>query len=384
MTYNRKYINILFHEFFKGNPNSKKKNPGGKMRKRMYKSYHIIIIPHDKVRSRNIFLTAKMLKLLTLVTIALLMTFTVLITLHTKNFNKIRIALFPTIRKNSILLKDNKEMVEKKERLEFVVDSLRTKLFSERAVHREKLKALNVQAERVQKFAENLRIMAGFKLNPEHAQPPGLGGPIPEEEDENFLKIENVEDDSILSEFSYAERTLFKKMWSSKRELNFLWDYFEDKSSVIEGTPEIQPVPGFILSGFGYRIGPFSGRSEFHRGVDIPAPIGTKIKAPAAGVVIFVGRKGGYGKLLVIDHGNNYKTVYGHLHSFDVKVGDRVTKGDFVGEVGNTGRSTGPHLHYEVVLNDVAVNPVKYFKSVEERKKDIGEGIETVNETEER
>jgi murein DD-endopeptidase MepM/ murein hydrolase activator NlpD len=352
------------------------------MRKKRYRSYHIIIIPYDKVRSKEIFFSVKSLKFITIGAIALVLIVTTLISLHTVNYQRIRTALYPTMRKNTVLMNENREMTEDKDRLVFIIDSLTSQLHSERAVHREKLKALNVQAERIKKFAENLRIMAGFKLDPKHKQPPGLGGPIPEEEDKNFLKVEDVESEEILSSFLSAESSLFKKMSKSNKDLRFLWSYFENKSSVIEGTPEMQPVPGFILSGFGYRIDPFSGREEFHKGVDIPAPTGTKIKAPAAGVVIFAGRRGGYGKIIVIDHGNNYKTVYGHLHEFDVEVGDRVQKGDFIGEVGNTGRSTGSHLHYEVRLNDVAVNPVNYFKSVEERKKDLEEKEETAVDSE--
>ncbi|TES93652.1 MAG: hypothetical protein E3J87_01835 [Candidatus Cloacimonadota bacterium] len=343
------------------------------MKKKLYKSYHLIIIPYDKTGGRSILFTVKALKLLTLLLIMVIAIPSTLITLHTRNYYRLRTTLFPTLEKNSILTRENSEMKEETAKLELVIDSLTTQLFSERAVQRERLKSLNERVERIKKFAENLRIMAGFKLEPNVAQPPGLGGPVPEQDDENFLFTEDVEKQEILLAFNEAGALLSKKLTSSKEKLKFLWDYFENKSSVIEGTPEIQPVPGFIISGFGYRINPFSGREEFHRGIDIPAPTGTKIKAPADGVVIFVGRRGGYGYLVEIDHGNNYKTVYGHLHTFDVEVGDRVRKGDFIGEVGSTGRSTGAHLHYEVRLNNVAVDPVNYLKSVEERKKEFEE-----------
>lgn len=342
------------------------------MRKKRYRSYHIIIIPYDKVRSRNIYLTTKLLKLLTVVAVLVIAAIGTLSTLHTRNYYRIRTTLYPTMKKNAALTKENTEMKEGEETLQFVVDSLTNQLHAERTVHRERLKALNAQAVKVKKFAENLRIMAGFKLDPKHAQPPGLGGPIPQDKD-SLLLAGNIENIKIVKAFGNAENRISKKFSKTQKNLRFLWGYFEGKNSVIEGTPELKPVPGAILSGFGYRIGPFTGREEFHQGVDIPAPRGTKIKAPADGVVIFVGRRGGYGKLLVIDHGNNYKTVYGHLHAFDVEVGDRVRKGDYIGEVGNTGRSTGAHLHYEVKLNDVAVNPVSYFRSVDERIKDYEE-----------
>ena len=346
---------------------------GGKMKKKMYKSFHLMFVPYDKKSSKSIFLTARVQKVLTLASIVIVVVVTSLITRHTKNYYKLRTSHFPTLKENTLLAKENKKMKVKEEGSQFVIDSLTAQLFSERAVHRERLKSLNMQVERVKKFAEELRVMVGFKLEPKEAQPPGLGGPVSEDEEVKFLLTEDVENDDVLLAFDKGEKQVLKKLSSAKDNLKLLWSYFENKNFIIEGTPEIQPVPGSILSGFGYRINPFTGREEMHRGVDIPAPIGTKIRAPSDGVVVFVGRRGGYGKILEIDHGNSYKTVYGHLHAFDVEVGDRVKKGDFIGEVGNTGRSTGPHLHYEVRLNNVAVNPITYFRSVEERKREFEE-----------
>lgn len=344
------------------------------MKRKRFRSYHIIIIPYDKVSSRNICLTGTMLKFLTVFAVLIIGGIGTFSTLHIRNYQRIRTALYPTMRKNAVLTRENTEMMEGKEHLQSVIDSLTNQIHAERTVHRERLKALNAQAVKVKKFAENLRIMAGFKLDPKHEQPPGLGGPIPEDKD-TLLLAGDIEHGRILKAFGNAENRISRGFSTAQKDLRLLWEYFEGKSSVVEGTPELQPVPGTILSGFGYRIGPFTGREEFHQGVDIPAPLGTKIKAPADGVVIFAGRMGGYGRLIVIDHGNNYKTVYGHLNAFDVEVGDRVRKGDYVGEVGNSGRSTGSHLHYEVKLNDVTVNPVNYFISVDERKKEY-DGIE--------
>jgi murein DD-endopeptidase MepM/ murein hydrolase activator NlpD len=98
-----------------------------------------------------------------------------------------------------------------------------------------------------------------------------------------------------------------------------------------------------------------------HAGIDIATKTGTPIAAPADGVVSFSGRKGAFGKVLVIDHGYGYSTFYGHCSSLKKKVGDRVKRGDVIAYVGNTGRSTGPHLHYEVRVNGVATNPTKYI-----------------------
>ncbi|MCU1266367.1 MAG: hypothetical protein JWM21_2685 [Acidobacteria bacterium] len=127
-------------------------------------------------------------------------------------------------------------------------------------------------------------------------------------------------------------------------------------------TPSIWPVDGKLESGFGGRRNPFGGSSyEFHDGQDIVVPSGTPVVAGAKGTVTFVGWQHGYGRLVVIDHGGGLTTRYGHLSEFDVEQDQEVARGEFIGRVGSTGRSTGPHLHYEVRINDNPVNPLQYL-----------------------
>jgi murein DD-endopeptidase MepM/ murein hydrolase activator NlpD len=127
-------------------------------------------------------------------------------------------------------------------------------------------------------------------------------------------------------------------------------------------TPSIWPVNGKLESGFGGRHDPFGGSSyEFHTGQDIVVPSGTPVIAGARGKVIFVGWQNGYGRLIEIDHGGGLTTRYGHLSEFDVALGQEVGRGEFIGRVGSTGRSTGPHLHYEVRINDDPVDPLQYL-----------------------
>jgi murein DD-endopeptidase MepM/ murein hydrolase activator NlpD len=127
-------------------------------------------------------------------------------------------------------------------------------------------------------------------------------------------------------------------------------------------TPSIWPVDGKLESGFGGRRNPFGGSSyEFHDGQDIDALSGAPVVAGAKGTVIFVGWQHGYGRLVEIDHGGGLTTRYGHLSEFDVEQGHEVARGEFIGRVGSTGRSTGPHLHYEVRINDTPVNPLQYL-----------------------
>jgi murein DD-endopeptidase MepM/ murein hydrolase activator NlpD len=126
--------------------------------------------------------------------------------------------------------------------------------------------------------------------------------------------------------------------------------------------PNLWPVEGQVTGSFGERIDPFNGEGAFHSGVDIGSSYGHRIIAPADGVVTLTDTMGGYGKTIIINHGNGISTRYGHLSGFAVTAGQRVQRGDLIGYVGESGRSTGPHLHYEVRINDTPVNPYKYLR----------------------
>ncbi|HEX5964467.1 MAG TPA: M23 family metallopeptidase, partial [Pyrinomonadaceae bacterium] len=127
-------------------------------------------------------------------------------------------------------------------------------------------------------------------------------------------------------------------------------------------TPTLWPVEGTLEGGFGGRRNPFGGGGyEFHSGQDIEAAWGAPVVAGAAGKVSFVGWQNGYGQLVVVDHGGGLTTKYGHLSHIDVNLDQTVSRGQLLGKVGSTGRSTGPHLHYEVRINDEAVNPLPYL-----------------------
>ncbi|MEM7244358.1 MAG: M23 family metallopeptidase [Acidobacteriota bacterium] len=132
-------------------------------------------------------------------------------------------------------------------------------------------------------------------------------------------------------------------------------------TSFLESLPTIWPVHGRVTSGYQWRKDPFTGKPQFHRGIDIAAERGTPVLAPADGVITFAGRKGGYGNCVKIDHGNGRETLYGHLHKMHVEVGQVVHRADLIGEVGSTGRASGPHLHYEILEAGERVNPLKDY-----------------------
>lgn len=152
-----------------------------------------------------------------------------------------------------------------------------------------------------------------------------------------------------------------KESERAQQELELLDKYFKDRHVVLESTPSIWPVRGVFASGFGMRRDPISGVHSFHKGIDIFADTGTPIIAPANGTVIFSANRGGYGLHVTLDHGFGVKSRFAHMSKTEVEVGQKVKRGDRLGLVGSTGRSTGPHLHYEVIVNDVPQSPFRYI-----------------------
>ena len=137
--------------------------------------------------------------------------------------------------------------------------------------------------------------------------------------------------------------------------------YITEQRAKMSAVPSGWPVKGWITAGFGSRIDPFSGSLSFHEGVDIANDKGTPIRATADGVVNYASFERGYGNVVILNHANGYTTRYGHMQRYVVAPGEHVKKDQTIGYLGSSGRSTAPHLHYEVRLNGVAVNPTKYL-----------------------
>jgi murein DD-endopeptidase MepM/ murein hydrolase activator NlpD len=156
-----------------------------------------------------------------------------------------------------------------------------------------------------------------------------------------------------------------KKLSSQSKSFDEVFEITKEKQKMLKAIPSIQPINNRdltrIASGFGMRMHPIYKILKMHKGMDFTAPIGTEIYATGDGVVEKVGWTGGYGKTILINHGYGYKTRYAHCSKFDCKKGQKVKRGDHIGYVGNTGQSTGPHLHYEVFKNKRQINPVNFF-----------------------
>jgi len=222
-----------------------------------------------------------------------------------------------------------------------------------------KINQINQRMAKLQEFERKLRVMTN--LEPSEGQDLffSLGG----------SNINNLKSDYQLKE---VHKGIIQQMHKSLENLETeievtsisqaeLNNFLKEQKSILACTPSISPTNGWFSSGFGYRISPFTNRREFHKGLDIGNRIGTPVIAPADGLVVFVGREGNFGKMLSINHGYNLTTRYGHLNKFRVKKGQYVKRGQVIAEVGKSGRSTGPHLHYEVLVNGVPVNPLRYI-----------------------
>ena len=178
---------------------------------------------------------------------------------------------------------------------------------------------------------------------------------------QNLATIGEKKQDEALKDMHQELTQLQEAASKQETSLQTLIEYFEDKRSLYASTPAVWPVRGWVTSPFGNRISPLTGMIQFHEGIDIAAQIGTPVVAPADGVVIKADFEAGYGNVVELSHGYGLKTVFGHNSRLNVKPGQHVKRGDIIAYTGNTGSSTGPHLHYEVRVNGLPVNPVRYL-----------------------
>ena len=152
-----------------------------------------------------------------------------------------------------------------------------------------------------------------------------------------------------------------KKSQIKHQNIGLLLGQLYEKKDILQSTPNRKPVRGWISSTFGYRQYPFNGNIAMHEGIDIATMPGMPVYAPADGTIIFAGYKTGYGKLIIIDHGYQLSTLYGHLSDIMVSKWQKIKRGEVIAATGNTGYSTGPHLHYEVRIDNVPVDPANYM-----------------------
>ena len=233
------------------------------------------------------------------------------------------------------------------------------KLKSELGVIREQLEHVSATLDRVERFDQKLRAIS-LLSDPQRnlAMGPVEQPPMVNSENNQFVRSKGNESPAALAQ---KLDKISAEATRQEQSLQELQAYFQDQKSLLASVPSVWPVRGWVTSDFGSRLDPYTSERVMHAGLDIAGPHGKEVLAPSDGTVVFAGLEGGYGNVLVIDHGYGFKTRYGHLASIKVKPGEKVKRGQIIAGLGNTGRSTGPHLHYEVRVNGIAENPRKYI-----------------------
>ncbi len=206
-----------------------------------------------------------------------------------------------------------------------------------------RMSSLEEKLERNRRKQEQLLRLVGF----DHLS-------LPSEPSNGFDRVDAGGD-------RFLDRTLDGAI-ERNRELERIRKFVDSRSELLEHTPTLWPTEGWLSSSYGYRHDPMGGSGgDYHRGIDIAAWHGSPVRAPAEGNVVQVGRNGGYGLTIEIEHRYGYSTLYAHMSESLVEVGDRVSKGALIGRVGQSGRSTGSHLHYEIRVNGDNIDPSPYL-----------------------
>lgn len=223
-----------------------------------------------------------------------------------------------------------------------------------------KLETLERQLSLFKDFDRKIRIISNLEKKEQETVPlMGIGGPSPSDIREK-LKEGDDEKALVLQMRSDIDR-LQSEAISREESLSELLKQLLAKKETLAHTPSIWPAQGWVTSGFGFRIHPLTGLSQMHEGLDIANRLGTPVIATANGIISDVETDQLFGKVVVISHGFGMTTRYGHLYRVLVRLGQKVQRGDKIGELGMSGRATGPHLHYEVRINNIPANPVQYI-----------------------
>ncbi|MCG8552912.1 MAG: M23 family metallopeptidase [Desulfobacterales bacterium] len=221
------------------------------------------------------------------------------------------------------------------------------------------IQGLKEKVTKLDQLENQVRLIADIDKSGQSSGLLGIGG-VSETDLDQELPL-NTRHNALIREMHHQVKQIESVAEKEKLDFDYLIEKLQQKKNLLAASPSIKPVSGVITSPFGYRKSPFTGRRTFHSGLDISNRMGTKIVSTAAGKVVFAGRKSGYGNVIIIDHGYGKATKYAHLRDILVKKNQHVKRGEAIATLGNTGRTTGPHLHYEVLVNGTPVNPAKYI-----------------------
>jgi murein DD-endopeptidase MepM/ murein hydrolase activator NlpD len=294
------------------------------------KFYSIIVVPHSKKSFRRVTISEKTIKILMGISAALLIA---LVTFLVDYFS-----MSITRQKYKNL---RQEVAKQNETL---------------AAYENSIKQLKTTVDNFESYAKKLNVMAGLKSR-EVIKEVGVGGGSSNGEELTMSPPSAPQQNLSFSKI----QDLSSKASDIESNLTTLVNFFENQSAKLATTPTIWPTVGWPSSGFGWRIDPFTGKQTFHFGIDIATSFGNPVVATADGIVVELKNDKISGKSIVLSHGGGVTTQYLHLSKFLVRAAQKVKRGDAIGLVGKTGKALGPHVHYEVRINDKAVNPYDYI-----------------------
>jgi murein DD-endopeptidase MepM/ murein hydrolase activator NlpD len=222
----------------------------------------------------------------------------------------------------------------------------------------DRIQDLEKQLSQMKDFDNKIRIIANLEKGQEAVPIMGIGGPSSSDIRE---KLKREDDNGLIQQMRNDIERLGSEAMSREESLSELEKLLLRKKEILVHTPSIWPIQGWVTSGFGFRNSPFTGLIQMHEGLDISNQVGTPVIAPADGIISDIGNDLALGKLLVISHGFGMITRYAHLNKVLVRIGQKVKRGEKIAEIGMSGKATGPHLHYEVRLDGVPVNPMRYI-----------------------
>jgi murein DD-endopeptidase MepM/ murein hydrolase activator NlpD len=306
----------------------------------MQKHFTVLVIDHKGSRVRETLISKRMLWSLALVSIMVVSVFAA----GTWRYLQLQHSIYEKDHLSAKIVEQQSAMEQQRKQIQSFAQTINDLKSS--------LIALN-------EFETKLRIIANLEHKADQASLFSIGGSMPEDLDTD-LPLSDDHDRLTRQMHQHVKQVNQASTVQSQSFENLLLS-LKDKRNVLAATPSLRPAPGWVSSDFGYRVSPFTGRREVHKGLDIANREGTPIIAPADGVVTSTEDKWLMGNTITIDHGFGMVTRYGHTKKMLKKPGERVKRGEVIALMGNTGRSTGPHVHYEVRLNGVPVNPNHYI-----------------------
>lgn len=315
----------------------------------LFDGYHIIVVPKDKAQTKTLKVSGFSLKVL-IASVVLSVPLFLVSVLSTIHYQNKLVAVKRDTYENQKLLKNKQEFISKIAILEKKIALMDDSLAN--------------LGEVMDVDVENMRAGLGPVADTDLY--------LPEDEMNSALESLDADPDKLVNEWienngNLSTDKFTAKMASLQNDASFLnkkmqdlFDQSKDKIRFAGAIPNELPIGGWVTSEFGMRNHPLSHNYKMHEGIDIASPSGSPIKAPADGVVIYAGYAGGYGQVVVLDHGYGIVTLYAHASKLNVKLGDRVSRGKTLSFVGNTGASTGPHVHYEVRVDGIPTDPMSF------------------------